>query len=59
MIVNYFFIHKHLIIYTKIFNGRYILTFNITIPKIHHIEKLVLWYIIVNHLIQLVRKYVW
>ena len=33
----------------KVFQGRHILNFNTTIPKIDQIQKLITRYIIVNH----------
>ena len=44
-----FLINKKLIIFTKIFHGRYILPFIITTPKRYNIEKLMIQNIIVNN----------
>ena len=41
-----FLIHKKI---AKILHGRYILPFNITIPKIYYIENLIPQNIMVNH----------
>ena len=43
----------------KIFHGKYLSPFNITVPKIYQIEKLIIKNIIVNNWIQPVRKFVW
>ena len=52
-----FLFHENFIYLKKMYNGRYILTFNISIPKIYQIEKSIPRYILVNHWIQLVIKY--